>query len=147
MNRAGELLIFLKRSSQTDFTGRLSGEPSQYETHFLSRIMQRRIRPCERWQPTPRRTNDLTTWRATGRAESGPISPIWAIGNRSTTCEANATSSVDSPATGSGRGLAETRRAALGMQLRWTPSSFALAGERERQAAETVAEIDWSGVA
>lgn len=46
-----------------------------------------------------------------------------------------------------GRGLAETRRAALGMQPRLTPAGVALAGERERQAADTADEIDWSGVA
>lgn len=47
-----------------------------------------------------------------------------------------------------GRGLAETRRAALGMQLRLTPAGIDLAGERERQANETWAMIDleaWSG--
>ena len=44
-----------------------------------------------------------------------------------------------------GRGLAEIRRAALGMQLRLTPAGIDLAGQREREAA--TAEIDWSAVA
>jgi len=35
----------------------------------------------------------------------------------------------------SGRGLADIRRAASGMQLRLTPAGIALAGEREREAA------------
>jgi hypothetical protein len=39
------------------------------------------------------------------------------------------------------------RRAALGMQLRLTPAGIALGGERERRAADTADEIDWSGVA
>lgn len=46
-----------------------------------------------------------------------------------------------------GRGLAETRRAALGMQLRLTQEGITLASERERKAAGAAAEIDWSGVA
>jgi hypothetical protein len=46
-----------------------------------------------------------------------------------------------------GRGLAETRRAALGMQLRLTPAGIDLAGERERQSAGVGAEIDWAGIA
>jgi hypothetical protein len=46
-----------------------------------------------------------------------------------------------------GRGLAETRRAALGMQLRLTPAGIDLAGHRERQADAVAAEIDWAGIA
>jgi hypothetical protein len=44
-----------------------------------------------------------------------------------------------------GRGLAEIRRATLGMQLRLTPAGINLASQREREAA--TAEIDWSPVA
>lgn len=44
-----------------------------------------------------------------------------------------------------GRGLAETRRAALGMQLRLTRAGINMAGERERQLAGAAAEIDWAG--
>jgi hypothetical protein len=44
-----------------------------------------------------------------------------------------------------GRGLAETRRAALGMQLRLTPAGIDLAGAREREA-DAVAEIDWAAL-
>ena len=40
-----------------------------------------------------------------------------------------------------GRGLAETRRAALGMQLRLTPAGIDLAGEREREAARVSAGV------
>ncbi|MSR59628.1 MAG: hypothetical protein EXS05_18630 [Planctomycetaceae bacterium] len=43
-----------------------------------------------------------------------------------------------------GRGLAETRRAALGMQLRLTPAGIDLASERERETAGAAAEIDWA---
>ena len=46
-----------------------------------------------------------------------------------------------------GRGLAETRRAALGMQLRLTPAGIDLAGEHKRGADEAWAMIDleaWS---
>ncbi len=43
-----------------------------------------------------------------------------------------------------GRGLAEIRRATLGMQLRLTPAGINLAGQREGEAA--TAEVDWSGV-
>ena len=43
-----------------------------------------------------------------------------------------------------GRGLAEVRRASLGMQLRLTPAGIDLAGRRVREAA--TAEMDWSGV-
>lgn len=46
-----------------------------------------------------------------------------------------------------GRGLAETRRAALGMQLRLTPAGINLADERERQLFGAPAEIDWAGIA
>jgi hypothetical protein len=46
-----------------------------------------------------------------------------------------------------GRGLAESRRAALGMQLRLTPAGIDLAGQRERDAAGAAAEIDWAGIA
>ena len=46
-----------------------------------------------------------------------------------------------------GRGLAETRRAALGMQLRLSHEGINLANERERQAATVAVEIDWSGIA
>ena len=42
-----------------------------------------------------------------------------------------------------GRGLAETRRAALGMQLRLTPAGTDLAGKREREVADAV-DIDWT---
>ena len=41
------------------------------------------------------------------------------------------------------RGLAETRRAAMGMQLRLTPSGIDSASERERKAAEALAGIEW----
>lgn len=44
-----------------------------------------------------------------------------------------------------GRGLAEIRRAALGMQLRLISAGIHLAGQREREAA--TAEIDLSGLA
>ena len=44
-----------------------------------------------------------------------------------------------------GRGLAEVRRAALGMQLRLTPAGQALAGERDREADRLLAQIDWRG--
>jgi hypothetical protein len=44
-----------------------------------------------------------------------------------------------------GRGLAEVRRAALGMQLRLAPAGEALADERERESALELAQIDWSG--
>jgi hypothetical protein len=44
-----------------------------------------------------------------------------------------------------GRGLAETRRAALGMQLRLTPAGIDLAGEREREADALAAEIGTCG--
>ena len=44
-----------------------------------------------------------------------------------------------------GRGLAETRRAALGMQLRLTPAGIDLADEREREATEALAGIEWTG--
>jgi hypothetical protein len=43
-----------------------------------------------------------------------------------------------------GRGLAEIRRAALGMQLRLTPAGIHLANRREQEAATP--EIDWSGM-
>lgn len=46
-----------------------------------------------------------------------------------------------------GRGLAETRRAALGMQLRLTPAGIDLAGEHQRLADGAWAMIDveaWS---
>lgn len=46
-----------------------------------------------------------------------------------------------------GRGLAETRRAALGMQLRLTPAGIDLAGKRDREAVGAAAEIDWAGIA
>lgn len=39
------------------------------------------------------------------------------------------------------RGLAETRRAAMGMQLRLTPAGIALASEREREAVGAAAGI------
>jgi len=45
-----------------------------------------------------------------------------------------------------GRGLAEIRRAALGMQLRLTPAGIDLADEREREVAGAAAEIDWAGI-
>jgi hypothetical protein len=45
-----------------------------------------------------------------------------------------------------GRGLAETRRAALGMQLRLTPAGIDLAGQRERQSVGAAAAIDWAGI-
>ena len=45
------------------------------------------------------------------------------------------------------RGLAEVRRAALGMQVRLSQEGINLAGEREREAASVAAEIDWSGIA
>lgn len=45
-----------------------------------------------------------------------------------------------------GRGLAETRRASLGMQLRLTPAGIDLAGEREREAAGAAVEIDWAAL-
>lgn len=41
------------------------------------------------------------------------------------------------------RGLAETRRAALGMQLRLTPAGIDSARERERKVTEALAGIDW----
>ena len=44
------------------------------------------------------------------------------------------------------RGLAETRRAALGMQLRLTPTGEDLAAEREREAIGASAGIDWAGI-
>lgn len=44
-----------------------------------------------------------------------------------------------------GRGLAEMRRAALGMQLRLTPAGIDLASEREREAVDAAVEIDWAG--
>jgi hypothetical protein len=44
-----------------------------------------------------------------------------------------------------GWGLAEVRRAALGMQLRLTPAGEALADERERESASELAQIDWRG--
>lgn len=47
-----------------------------------------------------------------------------------------------------GRGLAEIRRAALGMQLRLTPAGIDLAGERAREAARVSAGIlrdTWRG--
>lgn len=46
----------------------------------------------------------------------------------------------------SGRGLAEMRRAAMGMQLRLTPAGEALARERERDAAKATAEVDWASI-
>lgn len=46
-----------------------------------------------------------------------------------------------------GRGLAETRRAALGMQLRLTPAGIDLAGERGRESAGAVAGLDWACIA
>jgi hypothetical protein len=45
-----------------------------------------------------------------------------------------------------GRGLAESRRAALGIQLRLTPAGIALADERERAAAHASENIDWLDV-
>jgi len=39
------------------------------------------------------------------------------------------------------RGLAQTRRAAMGMQLRLTPAGIALASEREREAVGALASI------
>jgi len=41
-----------------------------------------------------------------------------------------------------GRGLAEIRRTALGMQLHLTPAGIDLAGEREREAARVSGGID-----
>ena len=55
-------------------------------------------RSCERSQPTPRPTNYLTTWAATGLAASGPTTPTWASGNRSTTCWASGISLAGCPA-------------------------------------------------
>ena len=43
----------------------------------------------------------------------------------------------------SGRGLAEFRRAALGMQLRLTPDGEKLAQHREQEASEAAAGLDW----
>lgn len=40
------------------------------------------------------------------------------------------------------RGLAETRPAAMGMQLRLTPAGIAFADEREREATIALADID-----
>jgi hypothetical protein len=45
-----------------------------------------------------------------------------------------------------GRGLAEIRRSALGMQLRLTTAGIDLAGQRERELAAAAAEIDWSRI-
>jgi len=45
------------------------------------------------------------------------------------------------------RGLAEMRRTSPGMQLRLTPAGEALAAQREREAAEALAGIDWIGIA
>ncbi|MBX3435423.1 MAG: hypothetical protein KF847_19075 [Pirellulales bacterium] len=45
------------------------------------------------------------------------------------------------------RGLAETRRAAVGMQLRLTPAGEALAERRERAATDAAAAVDWTGIA
>lgn len=44
------------------------------------------------------------------------------------------------------RGLAQTRRATMGMQLRLTPTGIALAEERGRQAADAAATVDWSAI-
>jgi len=46
-----------------------------------------------------------------------------------------------------GRGLAEIRRAALGMQLRLTPAGIDLAGRRGRESDDALAGIDWAGIA
>lgn len=45
------------------------------------------------------------------------------------------------------RGLAQTRRASMGMQLCLTPEGIALAAERDREAADAAAGIDWIGIA
>ena len=42
-----------------------------------------------------------------------------------------------------GRGLAEIRRAAMGMQLRLTPDGKELAKHREQAARQAVADLDW----
>lgn len=46
-----------------------------------------------------------------------------------------------------GRGSAEIRRAALGMQIRLTPNGIAMAERREPESADALAGIDWARIA
>ncbi len=72
----GSAPVIPKRYSQAGFAWRVPGERSQHEPHFLSRIMQRGVEPCEPWQPTARPTNYLTTWPATGPAAVTRVSDM-----------------------------------------------------------------------